>query len=362
MVCATRCARVAVLLWLCLQPGFSGRDGALSIASRMNPSFTATLHRDSQTGWRVATLQYDGGDPKRRLEARIAVEAGSNLYSLKVGGIELLVQPEEWGATPSLRFGFPVLFPTPNRVRDSQFIFEGLTYRFPANERTHFIHGLVHKLSWNAGATSADEKSAWLETDLEWTSNQAEFKLFPIEHRLSLRFTLDRRGVKMRFTVENRDPRRLPFGFAFHPWFKVLGNRSDTYLHVPAQKHMEAEGLLPTGRLEDLAGTPYDLREPVSLARLQLDDVYWGLAPERIPSYEARKEGIEVRLGGSPEFTHMVVYTPVGKPYFCMENQTCSTDAHNLYAKGFQKESHLLIARPGEKVSGWIYVEVERTS
>ena len=56
----------------------------------------------------------------------------------------------------------------------------------------------------------------------------------------------------------------------------------------------------------------------------------------------------------------MVVYTPPGRPFFCMENQTCSTDAHNLYSKGLEKEAHLLIAGQGKKVSGWVYVKVER--
>jgi aldose 1-epimerase len=123
---------------------------------------------------------------------------------------------------------------------------------------------------------------------------------------------------------------------------------------------MEAEDLLPTGKLKALDGSPYDLRVPVSLANLRLDDVYWGMLPEHAPGYEARDKGLKVTLGASKEFTHMVVYTPPGKPFFCMENQTCSTDAHNLHARGLQKEAHLLIVDPGKSLSGWLYVKVER--
>jgi len=358
---AWRCSAAFALL-LCLQAGLQGKDKNPSPANKMNKQlFSAAVEREPKTGWGVTVLKYtDPGDAARNLEARVAPEAGSNLYSLKIGGTELLVPPAEWGTTPSLRYGFPVLFPTPNRVRDSKFTFDGQTYTFPANERTHFIHGLVHKLPWRAGAISADAKSASMETYLDWDSTQPDFKLFPIKHRLSLRFILDAHGVKLTFTVDNQDAKRLPFGFAFHPWFQILGSRADTYLRVPAQKHMEAEGLLPTGKLAALAGAPYDLREPVSLEALKLDDVYWGLTPERVPGYEVRDKGIKVSLRGSPEFTHMVVYTPPGKAFFCMENQTCSTDAHNLYAKGLEKEAHLLIAEKGQKVSGWVYVGVER--
>jgi aldose 1-epimerase len=362
MIRAAWLCRASVVLMLCLQLPLPGKDKTPSPQKTMSKHpFSATVQRDPRTGWNIAVLQYaNPSDPKRSLEARIVPEAGSNLHSLKIGDIEVLVQPAEWGTTPSLRYGFPVLFPTPNRVRDSKFTFDGQTYTFPANERTHFIHGLVHKLPWKAGAASADAKSASMETYLDWDSSQPNFKLFPIKHRLSLRFTLDSHGVKLAFTVDNQDTKRLPFGFAFHPWFQILGSRTETYLQVPAQKHMEAEGLLPTGRLTDLAGTPSDLRKPVSLEMLKLDDVFWGLTPKDIPGYEARDIGVEVSLGGSPEFTHMVVYTPPGRPFFCMENQTCSTDAHNLHAKGMEKEAHLLIAGQGKKVSGWVYVKVER--
>ena len=352
----------SVVLLVSLQPPMQGKEKTASPTKKMSKHpFSATVERDPKTGWNIGVLKYtDTSDPKRSLEARIVPEAGSNLYSLKMGGTEVLVQPAEWGTTPSLRYGFPVLFPTPNRVRDSKFTFDGQTYTFPSNERSHFIHGLVHKLPWSAGPASADAKAASMETYLDWVASQPDFKLFPIKHRLSLRFTLDAHGVKLAFTVENQDTKRLPFGFAFHPWFQILGSRAETYLRVPAQKHMEAEGLLPTGKLTDLTGTPYDLRAPVSLEGLKLDDVYWGLTPERVPGYEARDKGIKLSLGGSPEFTHMVVYTPPGRPFFCMENQTCSTDAHNLHAKGLEKEAHLLIAGSGKKVSGWVYVRVEQ--
>jgi aldose 1-epimerase len=329
-------------------------------AKMSKSAFSAEVERDTKTGWNIVVLKYSSPGAEK-LEARIVPDAGSNLYSLKVGGTELLVQPAEWGVTPSLRYGFPVLFPTPNRVRDSKFTFDGQTYTFAPNERTNFIHGLVHMLPWQSAAPSSDADSASVETFLDWDSRQKGFGSFPIQHRLSLRFALDAHGVKLTFTVQNRDDKRLPFGLGFHPWFQILGSRAETYVCVPAQKHMQAEGLLPTGKLETLDGSPYDLRKPVSLEQLKLDDVYWGLNPDAAPRYEARDKSIRVTLIGSSEFTHMVVYTPAERPFFCMENQTCSTDAHNLHSRGLAKEAHLLIADKGKSISGWVYVKVERT-
>lgn len=323
--------------------------------------FSHRVETDSKTGWKIVELKHQPGGTSEPLAARIAPAAGSNLYSIKLGETELLVQPPELSALPGNRYGFPILYPTPNRVRDGKFTFDGVTYSFPPNNRGNFIHGLVHSLPWQMNEPTSDRNGARLETWLDWNSSQPNFRLFPIEHRLHVNYTMTPGGVRIEFAVENRGDRRLPFGFALHPWFRILGARAQTYLHVPARKHMEAVDLLPTGKLADLEGSPLDLRKPVSLEGLKLDDVYWGLTPDRVPGYEARDHGIAVTLGASREFTHMVVYTPAGRPYFCMENQTCSTDAHNLDARGLKKESHLLVAQKGKPATGWVMVGVKKS-
>ncbi len=53
-------------------------------------------------------------------------------------------------------------------------------------------------------------------------------------------------------------------------------------------------------------------------------------------------------------FSYQVLYSPRGKEYFCLENQTCSTDAHNLFDRGFEKVSGLNIVKPGEIHRGYV--------
>src|SRR5205814_938517 len=121
---------------------------------------------------------------------------------------------------------------------------------------------------------------------------------------------------------------------------------------VPAAWRMEAEGKLPTGRLVAVADTPYDLRRPTALEGLDLDDVYFGTNPAASPWFEWRDRGVRVILGASHAFTHVVLYTPPDRPAFCIENQTCSTDAHNLDARGLRREAHLLVVDPGRTARG----------
>jgi hypothetical protein len=67
--------------------------------------FSASVSKDPETGWTMVKLAYrDPGRTDRSLEATIVPEAGSNLCSLKVGGVELLRQPPRLFRVKRLRY------------------------------------------------------------------------------------------------------------------------------------------------------------------------------------------------------------------------------------------------------------------
>ncbi len=324
--------------------------------------FSAKVEVDADSGFEVLVLGYRGGKNRATdIEARVAPEAGGNLFSLKIGDDELLVQPDRLADLKLHRFGTPVLFPTPNRVRDAAFVFAGRTFTFEANRGTTFLHGLVRQRPWRSGKPRAARNRAEAKIWIDWDEAQPDFARFPIEHRLEVTFSLLRTGVRIDFAVRNRAKSLLPFGFGLHPWFRVPGERKDVWLRVPAGMRMEAVNMLPTGKLLPVAGTPFDLRRPAPLSRLDLDDVYFGLKPILRPGFEWRDRGVRMTLGGSREFTHFVVYTPPNESFFCMENQTSSTDAHNLHARGLEKESHLMVLGPGKIARGHVDWKVQRS-
>jgi len=321
--------------------------------------FHYSVLTDPESQWKVHELSYrDAKGPGRTVIARIVPAGGSNLVSLEVDGTEMLRTPPKISQAAGVGYGIPILYPTPNRVRDSRFMFDGRTFQFKPNERSNFIHGLVNRAEWKADPPVMRSDGVSLKTYIDFDQKSPNFSLFPILNRLTMTYALATDGILMGFAVENRDGRPLPFGFGLHPYFRILGDRGQTYLQVPAERHMEAEGLLPTGKLQSLEGAPFDLRQPTSLADLKLDDVYWGMVPERPAGYEFRDRGIRVTLEASELFTHAVVYTPQGRPYFCIENQTCSTDAHNLHGQGFEREAHLIVLKPGESATGSVRIRV----
>lgn len=330
-------------------------------AEQVQPPFAAGVQRDAETGWQLVVLRFSHPRAEdRSLTARIAPAAGGNLYSLAVGPDELLMQAPTLGELAEQRVGTPILFPTPNRVRDATFAFEGRTFSFEPNNHDNFIHGLVRKRPWQIGELRATRFGAMAEVFIDWDQDQPEFDRFPIEHRLTVTYTLKRQGLRIAYRVDNRDRQKLPFGFALHPYFRIPGAREAVFVEVPAAQRMEAVDLLPTGQLLKVAGTPYDLRKPISIETLNLDDVYFGMRPGRPAAFELRDRGLRVTLGGSKEFTHLVIFTPLGRPFFCLENQTSSTDAHNLWAAGKRRASHLLVVPPGGKATGHVEWTVGR--
>lgn len=111
--------------------------------------------------------------------------------------------------------------------------------------------------------------------------------------------------------------------------------------------------------METIEDGLHDIQKPVALERLDLDDVFYGMKPEQPAWFEAHEKRIKVTLQASEEFTYMVIYT--GNPEaFCMENQTCSTDAHNLHTMGYESEAHLLIVKPGETINMWVKYIIEK--
>ena len=72
------------------------------------------------------------------------------------------------------RFGIPILYPWPNRVKGGRFTFRGETYSVPPNSAGgHANHGLARDLSWKVDGSGADPRGAWLRATVEAAAGAA---------------------------------------------------------------------------------------------------------------------------------------------------------------------------------------------
>lgn len=310
-----------------------------------------TFGQHPGTGWETVTLSCRGSS------ATFTPQIGCNLLSFVVDGQDYIVALDESSGNGIL--GTPILYPMPNRVRDGVFTFAGRSFRFEPNNGPNYIHGLVRDQAWTVGEPILGENEASISAHIYMVPGGPLYALFPIANTLQVTYTLRPGQLTLAFAVHNDDEtQELPFGLAIHPYFPIIGRRDEITLQVPATAWMEAKNLLPTGQLLPLAQGPADLTQPQSLDPLDLDDVFWGMAPERPAQVEYQAIGKRLTLTADALFTHAVVYTPQGKPFFCIENQSCSTDAHNLYARDMQQAAHLTILPPGDSLEASIRVQI----
>ncbi|GCF10330.1 aldose 1-epimerase [Dictyobacter arantiisoli] len=332
--------------------------------------FSAEIRQDAELGSTVLSLSYqDAQDASRNLNAEIAPDLGSNLFRLRAGEHDIIYRDlallKQMGFT-----GDFVLWPFPNRVRDKRYSYQGKEYSLAAVKRptpdTVLIHGLVFDRAWQYEQPVVTATSASVTTFVDVTAADDHwYEAYPFESRLSLTYTLTAEGVQITYQVRNTGTQSLPFGFALHPYFSTLSNKQETYISLPAKAVMEADSLLlPTGRVLDVSGIMYamfDLRQPVAVSNLKLDHVYTQLEPGAPVVVDYRGRGIQLHITSTDDFTHAVIYSATAQdPFFCIEHQTCSTDAINLAIQGEERQqmAHLLEVQPGSSATGSLYYKL----
>ncbi len=229
------------------------------------------------------------------------------------------------------------------------------------NNELRILHRLVYDEKWKFEDPIPLEDGISVTTYLSITKDSLLYVSYPFLCTLKLFYILRSSGVTVSYTVTNDGEVALPFGFGLHPYFSRLSGDDETYISAPAKSWMEspADTLIPTGNLIDVLDKPYNINMPRPIGELLLDHVYTELTPGHFATIDYRSLGFRVELQTSEEFSHTVVYT--GHPNaVCIENQTCSTDAINLWNKCFQSVSHLSILAPKMKLSGFVSYSIHQ--
>ena len=263
----------------------------------------------------------------REVEAGIQPGCGGNLVSFKVDGQEYLhYDREALLDTERLFTGCFVMFPTPCRVPDGTYTFEGRKIIQTKRGEIQTIHGLVRDEPFEADFAE-DRATLWLDI----TPDSPVYEGYPFESRLGLTLRCIEGGIEYGFCFENRGDAPAPVGFGLHPFWKVPGRREDVTVTIPCEKIMTLENLIPTGETQSVAGTELDLRHGRRLSEMEMDAVFLdrigGAAPATI---EYRDRGTKLSLHADALFTHQVAYSPAGKTFACVEYLTCSPNQVNL--------------------------------
>ncbi|MDF2613415.1 MAG: Aldose 1-epimerase [Clostridia bacterium] len=291
-------------------------------------------------------------DNGRSIEVWINASHGMNMCKLVIDHYTLI----EWDVGRCLKgqsYGTPILYPTPNRVKNDQFTFRDTIYNMK-------MHGIIRFTPCKIIIDEENNDCVRLKGSFEFREGRELHALFPIESELCILFTITHKSIEISYELTNQSAKELPYGFALHPFFQKIGR---TLIKVCATQvmGMNAEKL-PTGEVHEVKGTSYDLADYRSLEGLYFDHVYTAVKRNPSASIWYQDISLKVHMEASSEFSHIVVYSPKGQNFFCIENQSCSTNAHNLYAQGFHELSGLEIIAPHHKAQGHIKYTFENES
>ena len=248
--------------------------------------------------------------------------------------------PNDLAARTADRLACFPLVPFSNRIRDGRFTFGGHAVQLPLNQwpQPHAEHGHGWQTAWSV-VEHADDRLV-LEYD--------QFAgAWPFPYRARQEFLLTGDELRLTLSIENRGGETMPAGLGFHPYFPGTA-RCRLSAQVDAMWATDAE-VMPTAltgadpRLGSKGGLP--------VAATVLDNAFTGWQRQARIFWPER--GARLVLDASPPLGFVVVYSPAGEDFFCVEPVSHCTDAFNLAAQG-RADTGMLTLHPGASVSATV--------
>ena len=274
--------------------------------------------------------------------AVLAPEAGA-ILGWRVGRTPMLrpAGPEAVLGGRARGMGAYPLVPFSNRIGGGGFRFAGRDYRLARADAGFAtpIHGVGWVRRWEVVAVAGD--SAALR--LRHPRTPADLALWPFPFTAGLAVRLAPARLDLALWVRNEADGPAPAGLGLHPYFpRPEGARlrfsAAGAWRADAARLPVAHGPVPA---------EWDHAAGCAVGTVALDDVFtgWdGVAVLDLPPWR-------LRMAASAAFGHLVVFTPPGAGFFCVEPVTHMTDAAN--------RGGMAVLGPGETLAGEIAMVVE---
>ena len=207
-----------------------------------------------------------------RLTAEI-LPIGATLRSLRFDEVEVLLGLEDPAAYATDDFYLnPVIGRCTNRIAGGRFEMDGEAFQVSTNEGANTLHGGVQ--GWNRAEWRVAEVSDH-RVRLAHTSEDGDMG-FPGTVRAEVSFALQDDALEIVWTAST--DRATPINLTQHLYFNLSGDARRTILDHELTISADAftpvgAGLIPTGEIAPVDGTPFDFRRPRTIGEaLSHDD------------------------------------------------------------------------------------------
>ena len=283
----------------------------------------------------------------------VIVEVGGGLRTFADRGEDIVAGfPDEMMA-PSGRG--QILVPWPNRLRDGRYTFDGEERVLPITEPAtgNASHGLTRWSPWTLRERHEDRVivSHTIHPRPGWDATV----------EVVTAWSLDETGLVCQVRATNVGTTRAPFGYGAHPYLALGATSLDrARLTVPAADVVLVDERKLPADVDDVEGTPFNLREGVALADVDLDHALTALTRGEDGCWvvELDLDDRQVRLWGDQRLDWVQVFTgkmrdagPGLTPGVAIEPLSCPADA-------FNSGLGLVVLEPGDTWSAQWGIEV----
>ncbi len=307
-------------------------------------------------------------DTSRNMDFGVVPDIGNLGYEFKVNGKDVLIPPESFkGYLEKYWFccGSPFLAPWANRIPQDFYYFQGKKYllnpdmgNLLRDQFKQVIHGLVtFDARWEVVKSGAsDTQGAYVTSRLEFYGYPDLMAQFPFAHVYEVTYRLKDGKLETTTKVTNVGQAAMPVMMAYHPYFRLDGNREEWTLSIGAQKHwLPSKQLISTGETEP-ADTFLPGAKNFTLGKTFIDDVFsdFDRSADGFGHIWVKGKTQRVEIVYGKEFDFAVVYAPLDNTLICIEPQTGPTNSFNLNHEG--KFPGLAVLEPGKifTASFWI--------
>jgi len=237
------------------------------------------------------------------------------------------------------------LVPYSNRIGEGRFSFRGRDVALALNRppERHSIHGLGWQTAWQP--REVRDHDAVLEM-------RHAGGAWPWAFRATQQFTLAPSSLSVVLTLRNESGTAMPAGLGWHPYFRRTPGA--TLVADVREMWLTDEEVMPT-----MLAAPRpdaDLSGGVKVDTVSLDNCFVGW--RRRAAIEWPESKIRLVITAAAPLDFLVVYTPPGRPFFCVEPVSHVTDAFNLAAAG-RVDTGARALEPGEMLRAVVTLSLE---
>jgi aldose 1-epimerase len=230
------------------------------------------------------------------------------------------------------------LFPFPNRLDQGRYSWHGVDYQFKINDAITdcAIHGFGDYKPMQLVRTHLLPSSAHIDCQFDYTGGH---DAYPFPFRLLLMFVLsDEDGFNIWVTVENTGDKAMPFGFGWHPYFRLNDDINSLALQLPALDLIGLDSrMMPTGKQYEYTeeGASFPIGSKV------LDNCFYIKQEAGRATVKLSDDAQELEYWqecGPEQLNYLQLFTPPHRKSIAIEPMSCNINAFNSGAGLWEME------------------------